>query len=88
MKIIIIDDEAKARRLLSNLLIEIYGDRCQLFQAENLPEGVAIIRKEKPDVVLLDIQMPKYSGLEITQFLLMNPSIFKSSLPLPIINMP
>lgn len=68
MKIIIIDDEAKARRLLTNLLTEIYGEKCRLYQAENLPEGVALIRKEKPDIVLLDIQMPKYSGLEITQF--------------------
>ncbi len=68
MKIVIIDDESKARRLLSNILTEIYGERFQLFQAANLVDGVELIRKEEAEIVLLDIQMPKYSGLEITRF--------------------
>lgn len=68
MKIIIIDDESKARRLLTNILTDIYKDQVELFEASNLPQGVSLIRENKPDIVLLDIQMPKYSGLEITQF--------------------
>ena len=39
-----------------------------LADCENLPEGVKAIRKHKPDVVFLDIEMPGHSGLELLDF--------------------
>ena len=37
-------------------------------ECENLPEGVKAIRKFNPDLVLLDIEMPGHSGLELLDF--------------------
>ena len=65
MKILIIDDEAKAQSLLKQLIADLSLKVDQLFTANNLLEGIDIIKKEAPKIVFLDIEMPEYSGLEI-----------------------
>lgn len=68
MKAIIIDDEKQARVSLTLLLAE-YCDSVEIVaEAANLSEGVKAIRKHKPDLVLLDIEMPGHSGLELLDF--------------------
>lgn len=68
MKAIIIDDEKRARVSL-NLLIQEYCPNVEIVaECENLPEGVKAIRKHNPDLVLLDIEMPGHSGLELLDF--------------------
>lgn len=68
MKAIIIDDEKRARIALS-IQLEEYCPQVELVaQCENLPEGVKAIRKHHPDLVLLDIEMPGHSGLELLDF--------------------
>ncbi|MFK7783922.1 MAG: LytR/AlgR family response regulator transcription factor [Crocinitomicaceae bacterium] len=68
IKAIIIDDEADARKVLSTLIdfsphpIEIVAF------CGNLEQGVAEIKEHRPDVVFLDIQMPKFAGYEIVDF--------------------
>lgn len=37
-------------------------------ECENLPEGFKAIRKHNPDLILLDIEMPGHSGLELLDF--------------------
>ena len=61
---LIIDDEAPSREELKALLssandIEIVGE------CANAIEGLAAIHRLRPDVVFLDIQMPRISGLEM-----------------------
>ncbi len=68
MKAIIIDDEKRARRILRTLIEEECPEIVTIFDAENLLEGVAIIKAEQPDVVFLDIEMPNHSGLQILEF--------------------
>ena len=68
MKAIIIDDEKRARRILKTLIEEECPKILTIFDAENLLEGVAIIKAEQPDVVFLDIEMPNHSGLKILEF--------------------
>jgi DNA-binding NarL/FixJ family response regulator len=66
-KAILIDDEELARQLIRNYLkdfpgIEIIGE------CENGFEGVKAIADLKPDLIFLDIQMPKATGIEVTRW--------------------
>ncbi len=69
MKAIIIDDEKKARNLLRILIEENCPKIKTIYEASNLLDGVAILKKEEPSIVFLDIEMPQHSGLEILNFI-------------------
>lgn len=77
IKTIIIDDEAHARTALRGIIDENLEGVTILGEAKNLPEGVKLIKKHQPDVVLLDIEMPEFSGLEILDFFNENEINFK-----------
>lgn len=63
MKILIVDDEELARaRLLRMLKTLEFSDICE---ATNANEAIEAVKKEKYDVVFLDINMPQTSGLEL-----------------------
>lgn len=68
IKAVIIDDEIMARNLLKGMLEEFCTDVEVLDLCHDLPSGVLSIRKNKPNIVFLDIEMPGYSGLEIMNF--------------------
>ncbi|MUU77449.1 LytR/AlgR family response regulator transcription factor [Winogradskyella endarachnes] len=68
MKAIIIDDEKRARHLLSNLLTEHCTSITDIVEAQDLATGVDLIKTIKPDVVFLDIEMPNQSGLDILKY--------------------
>jgi two-component system LytT family response regulator len=69
MKVVIIDDEPKARKLLEVLIRENCPKVTTIFTAEDLLSGVEVIKQEQPQVVFLDIEMPEHSGLEIFDFI-------------------
>ena len=65
---IIIDDEAKARVLLQ-AIINQYCPSVQVMEhCADLPSGIKAIKKHKPQLVFLDIEMPGHSGLELLDF--------------------
>lgn len=67
-KVIIIDDEEMARTLLEGMLAEYCTNVTVVDLCKDLPSGVKSIRKNKPDIVFLDIEMPGHSGLELLDF--------------------
>ncbi|MFK7783226.1 LytR/AlgR family response regulator transcription factor [Psychroserpens sp.] len=69
MKALIIDDEKKARQVLHVLIEENCPKITQVFEATDLLSGVELIKKETPNIVFLDIEMPEHSGLEILNFI-------------------
>ncbi len=73
MRTLIVDDEAPARErlkkfLAQNDLIEIIGE------AEDGIKAVETIEKTNPDLVLLDIQMPRLDGFGVIK-MLQNPPL-------------
>ncbi|MDI9312856.1 MAG: LytTR family DNA-binding domain-containing protein [Limnohabitans sp.] len=69
MRVVIIDDENKARSVLKSILVEYCSDVEQIFEADNLLSGIEILKKETIDVLFLDIEMPQHSGLELFDFI-------------------
>lgn len=65
---VIIDDEQHARKLLSGMIGTLAPDVLIAAESENLADGVKAIRRIKPDLVFLDIEMPGHSGLELLDF--------------------
>lgn len=68
MNILIVDDETLARQELRILLEEAEDIRI-IGECANAVEAVAAINRLQPDVVFLDIQMPRVSGLELLSML-------------------
>jgi two-component system LytT family response regulator len=68
MKIVIVDDELHAREALKKIITSTFPEHEVVACEENLPDGVKALMKFKPDLVFLDIDMPRYSGLELLDF--------------------
>jgi two-component system, LytTR family, response regulator len=68
LRIIIADDERPAREFLKTVLRE-FEDVEIVGEAENGADAVEIIKQTKPDLALLDLQMPEVSGLEAVRLL-------------------
>ena len=61
-KVLIVEDDVLITKVYSTRLS---ADKHQVFTAADGEEGLKMAKKEKPDVILLDIMMPKISGLEV-----------------------
>jgi two-component system alkaline phosphatase synthesis response regulator PhoP len=64
-KILIVDDEAHIRMLIEQTLEELEDDGVKFLIAENGEEALALITQEKPQLVFLDVMMPKMNGMEV-----------------------
>ena len=68
LRVVIADDERPARAFLTSLLrdfddVEIVGE------ATNGAEAIEVIEDKRPDMALLDLQMPELGGLEVVRLL-------------------
>ena len=64
-KILIIDDEVHIRALLEHALEDLEDEGVELLFAKDGDEGLKTIKKEKPDLIFLDIMMPKMNGYDV-----------------------
>ena len=69
-KVLIIDDEDDARAFCSSVVL---NSGYEPLIAMNGEEGMKKVREEKPDLVILDIMMPKASGIRMYHELKTNP---------------
>jgi len=67
-RVVLVDDQALVRRGIRSLL-ELAGDIEIVAEAGDGDEALAVIRRERPDAVLLDVRMPKRNGIEVLQAL-------------------
>ena len=61
-KILVVDDDPVIQRLLGEIL---GSEGYQILQAADGIDAMVIIRREKPDLVLLDIMMPHLNGYDV-----------------------
>jgi two-component system chemotaxis response regulator CheY len=70
--VLLVDDEAHIRKFIGLVLRQFSIPR--LLEAGNGEEALEIYGRERPDLVLLDVNMPKMGGLEtLKQLRLLNP---------------
>jgi two-component system, cell cycle response regulator DivK len=65
-KALVVDDNAN-NLLLEKDLLEVAG--FQVFEAEDAAHGIAIARKEKPDIIIMDVRLPDMRGTEAARIL-------------------
>jgi len=64
-KILIVDDEAHIRMLIEQTLEDLEDEGVIFYKAENGEEALEVIQAEKPQLVFLDVMMPKMNGMEV-----------------------
>lgn len=72
-KILTIDDQGDIRRLI-RMALEFDG-RYRVVEAMDADEGLAVARREKPNLILLDLNMPRVNGIEMCQRLSRDPQL-------------
>jgi DNA-binding NtrC family response regulator len=65
-RVLIVDDDPASRRLLE---VRLRPLKCDVATAGNGEQALTAIRKDVPDLVLLDLQMPKMGGIEVLRAL-------------------
>jgi two-component system cell cycle response regulator DivK len=65
-KALIVDDNG-SNLMLEKDLLEVAG--FEVFQAENAADGIAIARREKPDIIVMDVRLPDMRGTEVAKIL-------------------
>ena len=68
IRVLIADDQELIRQSLS-FVLDAQADIAMVGTASNGREAIELVRKEKPDVVLMDIRMPEVDGVECTRLI-------------------
>lgn len=66
-KILIVDDEVHLRSLLHQTLEDLEDEGVELHAATNGEEALAAIESMQPNLVFLDVMMPKLSGFDVCE---------------------
>ena len=69
-KVLVVDDEADAREFVRAIM---EGEGWDVIEAEDGESGLAAVKSEKPDLVVLDVQMPGMDGFGMFGELVKNP---------------
>jgi CheY-like chemotaxis protein/anti-sigma regulatory factor (Ser/Thr protein kinase) len=71
-KVLVVDDEPDAREFVSAIL---EAEGWEVAQAEDGKAGLAAARSDKPDLIVLDVQMPKMDGFAVFAELIKDPKL-------------
>ena len=74
-KVLIVDDEPFIRLLLQQTLEELEDDGVELITTDNGETALEIIRAEAPEMVYLDVMMPKMNGFDVCQAVKRDPAL-------------
>jgi CheY-like chemotaxis protein len=71
-KVLVVDDNRASRDLIRAILKSV---RCDIIEASHGQQALDLIQQERPDLVLLDIDMPGLDGLTVVQRIRENTSL-------------
>jgi len=64
-RIVIVDDEIHIRTLIAQSLEELEDEGVEIAMADNGADGLALIESDRPQLVFLDVMMPKMNGFDV-----------------------
>ena len=67
-KILVTDDNKEIRFIIKEILTDDFPG-IKIFEAEDGEQALKIIKKDRPDLILSDIMMPKLNGLQLLKYL-------------------
>lgn len=68
MKLLVAEDQSMLRDALCQLLL-MEDDVDEILQASDGEQAIGILKTESPDVAILDVEMPKKSGLDVLEWI-------------------
>jgi two-component system, OmpR family, alkaline phosphatase synthesis response regulator PhoP len=63
--VLVVDDEQHIRLLIEQTLEELLDEGVELYTASDGEEALAAIEAQRPDLVFLDLMMPKRNGIDV-----------------------
>ena len=67
LKAVIVEDEPMSREILSGYITKYCPDVNVVGMADSVATGIETIRKQKPDILFLDVEMPKGNGFDLLE---------------------
>src|SRR5262245_34475481 len=83
-RVLVADDDMDTREILSHLLSRI---DCEIVIAKDGQQAISQFQKTRPDLVILDVMMPKIDGIEVCRRIKSGPSSFVPVLMLSALSM-
>ena len=71
-RILVVEDQADSRRIMRDLLVSA---GFEVLEATSGGEGVDMAARERPDLILMDLQLPVIDGLEATRQIKADPEL-------------
>lgn len=71
-KVLVVEDEPDAAEMFAEMM-RVSG--FEVSKTESSREAMALVARENPQVVILDVMMPDVSGLEVLKYMRKNPSL-------------
>ena len=67
LTIVVVDDTPAYRQIVRAILASVSDTMSIVGEAENGDEALAVVRRERPDIVITDLMMPLLNGVELTR---------------------
>jgi len=67
LKAVIVEDEPMSRQILAGYIERYCPDVSLMAEADSVKTGIAAIKKHRPDIVFLDVEMPKGNGFDLLE---------------------